>query len=80
MNPIIKELAEEAGFCFWEDESWGPGKGLIDWGAAYDKEFDKYTELLIKDIIDRLYPVEWMTTLQKVTFENKLKGYYGIER
>lgn len=49
MNPIIKQLAEEAGFCFWEDEEWKPKDAVIDWSAIYDKEFEKYTELLIKE-------------------------------
>ena len=54
MNPIIKELAEEAGFAFWEDEEWGPGPGHIDWGGDYDKEFQKYSELLIGHLTQRL--------------------------
>ena len=54
MNPIIKELAEEAGFCFWENEEWGPGPGHIDWGGDYDKEFQKYSEYLIAHLTQRL--------------------------
>lgn len=54
MNPIIKELAEEAGFIFWQDEEWGPGPGHIDWSAIYDKEFNKYSELLIGHLTQRL--------------------------
>ena len=51
MNPRIKELAENAGFCFWEDEDWKPHDAVIDWSAQYDKEFQKYTELLINECI-----------------------------
>ena len=51
MNPVIKQLAEEAGFCFWEDEEWKPHGSIIDWSAQYDKEFQKYTELLINECI-----------------------------
>ena len=51
MNPRIKELAEQAGFCFWEDEEWKPHGSIIDWSAQYDKEFQKYTELLINECI-----------------------------
>ena len=54
MNPIIKELAEEAGFIFWENEEWGPGPGHIDWSAIYDKEFQKYSEYLIAHLTQRL--------------------------
>ena len=56
MNPRIKQLAEDAGFCFWEDEEWKPHGAIIDWGADYDKEFQKYTELLIKDCISLVQP------------------------
>ena len=49
MNEPIKKLAEQAGFCFWEDESWKPDGATIDWSCLYDNEFQKYTELLIKE-------------------------------
>lgn len=49
MNPKIKEIAEEAGFCFWGDEDWKPHGAIIDWSADYDREFQKYTELLIRE-------------------------------
>ena len=52
MNKGIKELADEAGFCFWEDEEWRPHGAIIDWSAQYDREFQRYTELLIKECID----------------------------
>lgn len=49
MNEKIRELAEEAGFVFWADESWKPHNAEIDWAAQYDEEFQKYTELLVKE-------------------------------
>lgn len=49
MNPKIKEIAEEAGFCFWGNEDWKPHGAIIDWSADYDREFQKYTELLIRE-------------------------------
>ena len=54
MNPRIKELAEEAGFCFWSGEEWAPPNAIIDWSAQYDKEFQKYTELLINECLKAL--------------------------
>lgn len=54
MNPVIKQLAEDAGFIFWQNEEWGPGPGHIDWSAIYDKEFNKYTEYLIVHLTQRL--------------------------
>jgi hypothetical protein len=46
---IIKKLAEKAGFFYWENESWGPGPNFIDWSCVYDKEFAKYTELIVRE-------------------------------
>ena len=79
MNPRIKELAEDAGFCFWEDEDWKPHGAIIDWSAEYDKEFQKYTELLIEDIIKLNYEDEFLSTMLKVSFENKVRTRFGIK-
>ena len=79
MNPRIKELAEDAGFCFWEDEEWKPHGAIIDWSADYDKEFQKYTELLIEDIIKLNYEDEFLSTMLKVSFENKVRTRFGIK-
>ena len=79
MNPRIKELAEDAGFCFWEDEEWKPHGAIIDWSAQYDKEFQKYTELLIEDIIKLNYEDEFLSTVLKVSFENKVRTRFGIK-
>ena len=54
MNEKIQKLAEEAGFVFWSDESWKPHNAIIDWSAQYDKEFQKYTELLINECLKAL--------------------------
>lgn len=46
MNSKIKELAEQAGFCFWSDESWKPEGAVIDWASNYDEAFERFVELL----------------------------------
>lgn len=48
MNPKIKQLAEQAGFVFWDKESWGPGEGHIDWSSNYDKEIEKFAQILME--------------------------------
>ena len=56
---IIKELAEEAGFVYWQDEAWGPGPDFIDWSSNYDNELAKYTELVVREcaeIADKAEP------------------------
>ena len=79
MNPRIKELAEKAGFCFWDDEEWKPHDAVIDWSAQYDKEFQKYTELLIDEIIKLNYEDESLKVMQMVSFENKVWKHFGIK-
>ena len=63
MNKRIREIAEKAGFVFWENEEWGPGPDKIDWSADYEREFELFVELLVDEIID-------------VTTNQKLKQYY----
>ncbi len=44
MDPKIKMLAEQAGFCVWSDEEWNPGD-VIDWSCSYDEQLIKFYEL-----------------------------------
>ena len=37
MNAKLKKLAEDAGFCLWDDEDYNPGD-VIDWSCRYDEE------------------------------------------
>ena len=50
MNENVKELAKRAGFALWGNESWNPGD-VIDWASRYDKEFVKYTQLLVNEVL-----------------------------
>jgi hypothetical protein len=49
MNDKIRELLLGAGFCFWADEEWGPGVGKVDWNCDYEKEMERFVELLEHD-------------------------------
>ena len=51
MNKKAKALVKEAGFVFWKNESWGPGKGNIDWSCGYDKELEVYTKLVVQETV-----------------------------
>lgn len=42
----IRELAEEAGFCMWRDESYKPKGEVVDWACKYDKELIKFYHLV----------------------------------
>lgn len=55
MNNLIKQLAEEAGFCFWSNESWKPVGAQIDWASNYDEQFEKFLHLLKRELLDMLY-------------------------
>lgn len=48
LSPRFKSLALECGFEFWQDESWGPGQGNIDWSCDYTSEFEKYSRELVE--------------------------------
>lgn len=52
MNERIRFLAETAGFCFWEDESWKPEGAVIDWASDYSKEFDIFVKLIISECMN----------------------------
>jgi len=56
MEKRVKELAEQAGFCFWGDEPWGPGEGNIDWSCNYSQEFEKFVELMKQEQLDKIQP------------------------
>jgi hypothetical protein len=42
----IKDLAEEAGFSMWENESWKPEGEVVDWASKYDKELIRFYHLV----------------------------------
>ena len=48
MNERIRELAEQAGFMLWKNESWNPGD-VVDWSARYDDELEKFYDLVVQD-------------------------------
>ncbi len=55
MKKIVKELAKEAGFIFWDKEcEWKPKGATIDWSSSYDKELEKFAELVIQDYLKRM--------------------------
>lgn len=51
MKEVVRRLAEEAGFVFWAGEEWAPGSE-IDWSSDYDREFNKFVELIVRECAD----------------------------
>ena len=52
MNERVKELAEQAGFVMWADESWKPEGQAVDWSSEYDAELEKFAELIVRECSD----------------------------
>lgn len=55
LSKKYRKLAKKAGFAFWRNEPWGPGKGYIDWGSEYNEEMFKFIKLLEKSFIKKLH-------------------------
>lgn len=49
LSKKYRKLAKKAGFVFWKNEDYGPGKGYIDWSSTYDDEIVKFAKLIVKD-------------------------------
>ena len=72
MNERIKELARQADFCMWADEPWNPGD-VIDWAARYDKEFEKFAKLIVKQCADIA------ETAEPYKSSDLIKQHFGVE-
>ena len=77
MNSQIKQLAEQAGFVLWKDESWNPGD-TVDWSCRYDDELKKFAELIVQ---------ECTTVIEKNLFQGigwntsrAVKRHFGIDQ
>ena len=74
MNERIRELAKQAGFCMWDDEEWNPGD-IIDWSNSYDKELEKFAELIVRECayISNINSRQWQSPGTYVL------NHFGIE-
>ena len=54
MNEKIRELAEQAGFIFWENEQWKLKNATIDWSCDYDKELKTFAELIVRETLNEM--------------------------
>ena len=86
MNERIRFLAEKAGFVFWGSEECKPEGAVIDWSCDYSKEFEAFTELLIKECAVLLEKDgvanydEDTDVYNKLIQESKwIKEYFGVE-
>ncbi len=49
MNERIKQLAEQAEFNLWNNEAWKPEGQVVDWSIDYDKELEKFAQLIVEE-------------------------------
>lgn len=47
MNKDLVKFASDAGFMLWDDESWKPEGAIVDWSCDYDRELEKFAELIV---------------------------------
>ena len=76
MNNQIRELAEQAGFVLWNDEDWKPESQVIDWSSVYDKELEKFAELIVRKAMDYASR-NWE---HGHLLAEDLKVYFGVEK
>lgn len=49
MNDEIHKLVAQAGFQLWADEDWRPKNALVDWSCDYDKELQRFAQLIVRE-------------------------------
>ena len=76
MNNQIRELAEQAGFVLWNDEDWKPESQVIDWSSVYDKELEKFAELIVKECAEL---ADEPTSRPYESYGEKIKKHFGVE-
>jgi hypothetical protein len=70
------ELAEQAGFIFWADESWRPEGDTIDWSSNYDEELAKFAELIVRKM---LQTCEDHPTWAGRSIGEQIRKHFGVE-
>ena len=51
----------------WADESWKPEGAIIDWSSNYDKELERFAELIVRECIDESFePLEIIDSERKI--------------
>ena len=84
MNDKIRELLVESGFCFWADEEWGPGPGKVSWDCDYEKEMEKFVELLVRehlgiwDLMDNGNDVEGYIDMED--YPKAIINHFGLRK
>lgn len=77
MKEKIKQIAEQAGFVFWQDEFWKPEDEVIDWSSSYDNELEKMVELVVRECLNILNTRNTHAVI--VNSIKEIKEHFGVE-
>jgi len=77
MKERIRELAVQAGFVMWADESWKPEGAVIDWSSNYDNELAKFAELIVREC-DQYVAKHW-DEMEPWMNPGDLLTHFGVE-
>ena len=77
MNEIIIELAVKSYLLNYVDNE-TPRNYFVN-GNADIEEVEEFAHMIIEEIIKLQYEDESLSTMAKVSFENKLRKHFGIE-
>lgn len=82
----VLRKAKEAGFTFWDQESWKPEGANIDWSSSYDNELMKFAELILEDRVEQFLSSR-KTILEEISqyttehqFMEKRQNFYDMAR
>lgn len=76
MNERVRELIDQAGFEFWEDETWKPEGAIVDWSNNYDNDLEKFAELIVRECA---LQVDNIMSEGDKTKGDLIKEHFGIE-
>jgi len=76
MNEQFIKIAEQAGFALWGKEEWNPGD-VIDWSARYDKELEKFAELIVRECVGILETRNQQTVI--INAVKEIKENFGVD-
>lgn len=54
MRVKTMEIAREAGFIFWGNETYKPQGQIIDWASDYDADLDKFYEMVVRQCMAKV--------------------------
>ena len=83
MKDKVKQLAEQAEFNLWNNEKWKPKGQVVDWSSDYDKELEKFAELIVRECAEICHKMAEDSDSYVVhdgdTCATQIKRHFGVE-